>query len=123
MKSDNFIKKIDDICAERGITRNKLASMAGISSGTLSLIASGARKPGADLCLSLANALKIPPETVLRWAGFLPDESEVSGQGEMAYIYANLPPEKQEQLREYARFLIEKEEKKTGATPAPRAIG
>lgn len=122
MKSDNFIRKIDEICAERGITRNKLAAMAGISSGALSLIASGSRKPGADLCLALANALKIPPETVLRWAGFLPEDMEVSGQGEMAYIYANLPPDKQEQLREYARFLIEQEEKKASVSPAPRAI-
>ena len=49
-----------------------LARAASVEPGTISRIISGTRKPGPDVCLSIARAFREPPEKIFRLAGLLP---------------------------------------------------
>ncbi len=61
MKSEEAItKRIYDLCRERGIAPNKLASMAGLPSATLRRIFYGRSKnPGTRTLLDICQALEI----------------------------------------------------------------
>lgn len=60
----------------RGWRSVDLATEAKLTKGTVSNILNGNRNPGWDACLSIANALQIPPEDVFKRAGLLPGRRE-----------------------------------------------
>ncbi len=62
----------------RGWTKAELARRAKINQSGLSMLFSGARGPGVDICQSLARALHFPPEEVFRHAGLLPPKIDKS---------------------------------------------
>ena len=101
-----------------GWSMNKLASKAGLSSGTLSNIMSGNRQPGPDFCRSIARALQIPEEEVFRRAGLLSPEQAKDPLLERAnHLLELLPPDDQERVLAiiqtfYERQLIAADKKK-----------
>ena len=103
-----FLEHIDREIEKRGWSRHGLATRAGLSNSYFSMLSKG-RTVGIDACQKIALALRVPETEVMSWAGIIKDEAP--GQDEMAYIYAHLPPERQEQLREYARFLLDQQER------------
>ena len=122
---NNIADWIENAQAARGWTQAELARRAGISQGAISRVISGSRNAGVDFCRAIAKAFSVPEQEVLQVAGLLDKVSpETTGQDEMAYIYANLPAERQAQLREYARFLLDQDEKRdrqaTRPSPATR---
>jgi len=50
-----------------------LARKSGLSRTAISDVISGRRRPGVELCSALAIALGLPPETLFRESGLLPD--------------------------------------------------
>lgn len=50
-----------------------LARTSGVDPGYLSSILNGKKNPSPDACVSIAKALRIPPEFVFRKAGLLPE--------------------------------------------------
>jgi transcriptional regulator with XRE-family HTH domain len=114
----DFLEHIDREIQQRGWTRNGLATRAGLSNSYFSMLLKG-RTVGLDACKKIALALRVPETEVMAWAGLLQDE--VPGQDEMAYIYAHLPPERQEELRNYARYLLDQQDKRDApaARPSP----
>jgi transcriptional regulator with XRE-family HTH domain len=67
----NFSKWLEKVLEMQGWTRADLARRAHISPSSLSMIVSGQRNPGEELCSSIARALNIPPEIVFEEAGLL----------------------------------------------------
>jgi len=66
--------------------------------------------PSADFCIKIAFALDTPPETVLKLAGILPPGPPASPTDSatlqtLVELARTLPPEQQEQLLAYCRFL------------------
>jgi len=54
----------------------ELARRANLSGATISLVVNEQKNPGLEFCLGVAQALDVPPENVLRYAGLLPAEPE-----------------------------------------------
>jgi transcriptional regulator with XRE-family HTH domain len=71
-----FITAIEDELKERGWSQSELAKRSDINPSTLSLILSGDRNPGPDICLGVARAFDLPPEDVFRTAGLLPPKTK-----------------------------------------------
>lgn len=75
------------------------------------MIASEQRKPGVDICESIARALDYPPETVYRLAGLLPpippDQERVENWREILRL---LTPEEEAELREIGLLKISRRE-------------
>lgn len=70
-----FPEWLENELGKKSWTRADLAREAGISQSTLSLIYSGNRQPGKEVCSAVAQALRLPPETVFVAAGMLPAKS------------------------------------------------
>jgi transcriptional regulator with XRE-family HTH domain len=64
----------------RGMSQQRLAAVAGLSDGYISLIETGRRgaRPSRDTVLALAQALRVPPAELLRAAGRLQAGDELT---------------------------------------------
>ena len=69
---DDFGDWLTSEMNKRGFSQAELARRSNVSQSAISLVLSGQRKPGEDLCRAIAHTLGYPPETVFRAAGILP---------------------------------------------------
>lgn len=83
--------------ALRGWSCRELARRAGFSHSALNRVANGQIPPSSQLCLALAPALDLPPETVLRQAGYLPAAS-AENEALLVELFRQLTPEMQAYL-------------------------
>jgi transcriptional regulator with XRE-family HTH domain len=90
---------------ERQITQSKLAELAHLDRSVINKIESNlTTEPSAETLKAIAHALKIPPESIFRAAGYLPENTELStDQERLLYLFNNLTPEQQR----YALKLLE----------------
>ena len=64
--SDAIIKRLDDLCKQRNITLNKLATLSGIKQSTLNNIMKGnTRNPNIRTLLRIATGLEITVSELL----------------------------------------------------------
>lgn len=68
----SFAKWLIGELARRKWRQTDLAQRAGLTNATVSRVLNGSRRAGPEVCLSLADALDLPPEHVFRMAGLLP---------------------------------------------------
>jgi len=106
MTSINFSDWLRVEVENRGWSFRELGRRAGLSSGAVSQVITGANFPGPEFCNGVARALGVPPERVFREAGLLP-----------AVIIGTDNDEKKKELDEYWRYLTG-EERDTLATIA-----
>lgn len=96
-----------------------LAKKARMSTGALSNIMNGNRKPGPEICRAIAQALDQPPEHVFRLAGLLPPlPSSNNGPilNEIIEIVKRLTDEEKEDVLDYAKLRYEKRGRKKPPT-------
>jgi transcriptional regulator with XRE-family HTH domain len=117
---------------ERGWSQADLARAARISPQVVSDYEGYKRKYFDETILQkIAKGFKIPVETVYRAAGFLPPATEVDEiVAEINHLLEGLPPDVQEEAREYIRMksrMVEEREAKARQTdtrkPKPRQAG
>ncbi|MGD8243983.1 MAG: helix-turn-helix transcriptional regulator [Anaerolineae bacterium] len=89
----------------------ELARRTSVSESTISRIVSGKRSPSSRLCRRIAQALHLPPETIFREAGLLPDSGEQApGVREALYLFKELPEDEQRRILLIMRTLLEEQE-------------
>ena len=82
----------------------------GVSQSYISDVLTDKNSPSVDLCLKIADVLEEAPENVFRLAGLLPDPQEESSLVvEILGLCRQLEKDEQKQLRDYARFLLNKQ--------------
>lgn len=106
--SAEFARWLQDQINDRNWIPADLAKRAGMQGGSLSHILNGTRKVGPDSAIILARALSLPPETVFRKAGLLPEEriTEDLPLKEIIEIAKDLSPEDRRTLLRIARSLM-----------------
>jgi transcriptional regulator with XRE-family HTH domain len=113
-----FVEWLDEELNRRNWTRSELSRKAGVSTAALSLIYSGKRQPGHDLCINLSRALDIPQIIVLEKAGLLSTPEE---QSEIItttlYNLGFLPVEDQEEILEIIKLKRAINERRSKYTP------
>lgn len=119
---NNFVDWIEVELGKREWTRAELARRAGVNQSSLSLIYSGERKPGPDICEAIAKAFRIPPEIVFRKAGLLPEKTDTDETSqEIVHIAHLLTEENRDDLLAYARFRLQAQEGRgDGSSPPNR---
>jgi transcriptional regulator with XRE-family HTH domain len=68
---NDFVDWLNEELNERGWGQNELARRAGVSGGSISHIVNRRKNPGFDVCVGIAEAFSMPPEAVLRRAGWM----------------------------------------------------
>ena len=117
----NFADWLLDQMHERRLSQSELARMARVSQSTISLVLSGERNPGPDLCLGIAKALNIPPEIVFQEAGIFPSSPEqTQHRKEADHLFSQLSDRQQEDVLTMMRALVE--ERRRGSLPNPSTV-
>jgi transcriptional regulator with XRE-family HTH domain len=103
--SDWLLKEL----AIRKLNQSQLATVAGLGSGTISNIMNGNRKVGQNTLIKIAEALKLPPETVFEAAHiykptYTKDDEKDPTLMEWIKIYKDASPDQREIMIENARF-------------------
>lgn len=86
-------------------SQSDLARQSGLSTGQISRLISGSRKPGRDTCIQIAKGLKLPPENIFRAAGLLPSQPPTDDIIEqILYELGGVPITDKEDILEYIRL-------------------
>jgi transcriptional regulator with XRE-family HTH domain len=108
-----FSEWLQSEMSKRNLSQADLAREAGVTRAAINGVLTGARGPGNELCVAIANAFRVPPETVFRAAGLLPPAPAYTEyQQQLVHLLDLLPEEKKQIAVDYIRFLVEMEEKK-----------
>jgi transcriptional regulator with XRE-family HTH domain len=105
MSRTEFSDWLAYLLAERDIKPVELARMSNIDPGVVSRILNGERTPKPKTLEAIANALKLPLDTIYRAAGLLPPESPESELiNQIIYITEQLPEEEQQDILEFVKL-------------------
>ncbi len=106
---------------KRGWRQSDLARAARLNRQVISSYINRRReKPDEDILIAIAKAFGYPPETVFRAAGLLPPVPPMDGLKErILHLFDQLPPEQQEQLADFADFLVQQNETSRSTRPKP----
>ena len=108
------------------MSQQSLAQKSGITPAQVSRVISGQRGLGEKSLIAIARALKLPPETVFRAAGILPQQTEENELIQrITHLTKELPKQEQEGVFEFVKMrhrLVEEhgknESKRTRNKPA-----
>lgn len=93
-------------------SQNDLARKAKLTSGSISNYING-RRPDTDACRSIARALNVSEEMVLRLAGHLPKEKDYDPErDEWNALYEQMSEEDRKDFLDFARVKAKKSNKK-----------
>jgi len=107
---DTFGEWLKATLEDKGWTQGELGRRSGVSRGAISNIISKRRLPSPESCVNFAKAFNIPPETVLRMAGYLPEIDADSATTRKILEYARrLPEEDRKQILEFMKFKMKEE--------------
>jgi transcriptional regulator with XRE-family HTH domain len=102
-----FAQWLESQIEERGWNKAELARRAALSDSTVSMVMGGQRNPGFEFCVSVAGALELPPENVLRRAGLLPAiPPAAEGEREVVTLFRRLSGELREAALAVLRNLV-----------------
>jgi transcriptional regulator with XRE-family HTH domain len=108
MGSTEFTEWVNEEVEKRSWSFRELGRRAGLSSGAISKVMTGAALPGWELCKRIAIALDVPPEYVFSLAGLLaPKPEETASLRNLLHVAAQLPEDDLERLVGVARTFQE----------------
>lgn len=117
IKRGNFIVEFGEwlrnVLEEKGWTQGELSRRANVSRGAISNIISKRRLPSPESCVNIAQAFNMPPETVLRMAGYLPDiEADSATTRKILEFARRLEESSRKEILDFMRFKMDQEAKK-----------
>lgn len=96
----------------RNLSQKELAEKSGITPAQISRIISGSRGAGDDAIVAIARALRIPPETVFRAAGILPNRGTDPWLDEMSHKLSQLDDSRKNIAAKLLDALLDEQERK-----------
>lgn len=110
----NFSNWLLEILNERNWSQSDLARASGLTRAAISYyLGPKSKKPDEDALKKIAHALKIPPETVFRAAGLLPEKPPKDELiDKIIYELDQLPEEERDEIYQYIQLRREINEKK-----------
>jgi len=122
VENNSFASWLNKELDEQSWTQSELARRAGLSRGTLSNITSGSKGIGEETCRAIARAFNIPPETVFRAAGILPNHPGTDEDfEELKHLFSQMTDEEQLEFLAIGRVKIELRNKRGEKRETPQA--
>jgi len=109
----DFVTWVMEELEERGWSYSELARRAGVSASTISMVISGKRSPGWELCAGIAQAFNLSPLRVFALAGLmvpLPGLDKDATVEQVVQIMRALSPEQREEILALARWRYDQKE-------------
>ena len=118
MGNVDFAEWLIEQTESRGWSYRELGRRAGLSSGAVSKVVTGAALPGSDFCLGVARAFNMSPVDVFRRAGILPpapkDDPHLLN---LLHLAARLPDDDLVRLLAIARTFYDEAEREGRLEP------
>jgi transcriptional regulator with XRE-family HTH domain len=117
----DFVSWVQNELKNRNMSQAELARKSGLTRSAINKLVNRQQlAPGNDMCLGIANAFNIPPETVFRKAGILPPKPIGSSfMDKLMHLASQLPEEEIEDLTDSAEAKLERlARKKKKSKPA-----
>ncbi len=106
----NFTDWLTNQLKLKNMTPAELARASGKAPAVISRVLNGDRKPEPKTLIAIARALNLPPETVFRAAGLLPQvPPDTEYVEEILHFLHQLSPQEQEEILELLRFKAERQ--------------
>jgi transcriptional regulator with XRE-family HTH domain len=122
VENNHFTSWLNSELDKQGWTQSELARRAGLSRGTLSNITSGSKGVGEETCRAIARAFNIPPETVFRAAGILPNHPGTDEDfEELKHLFNQMTDEEQLEFLAMGRLKIDLRAKRGESHETPQA--
>lgn len=103
---------------KRGWSQSDLSRYSGLHRAIISKIETNVSTPSIETFISLAQAFKISPITIIRKAGLLPDENENTNFEDWRHLLTQLTPDEEEEMRQIIELKIERRQKANKSTRA-----
>jgi transcriptional regulator with XRE-family HTH domain len=117
----NFSEWLSTELKNREWSNADLARYAKISRGSITNLLTGTRSPGPDILDAIAKAFRLPTEDVYRVAGLLPVKPNADETvSEITHIYHELDEDNRQELLDYARLRLNKQEREHSGKQHPR---
>lgn len=103
---------------ERDLSQSDLSRKSGISQSQISLVLSGARKPGIEFCNAISKVFKLPLEDIYRHADLMPasiKDDEDQSTKEIVHLLNQMDKDSVQQVKDFVKFLANKHEKNNSA--------
>lgn len=105
----------------RNMTQRELAVRSGITPAQISRVISGTRGVGEESLLAISRALRLPPETVFRAAGFLPPKSTHNEKlDEALHILSMLEGDDLEEVIQIAKLKLDRKKPPSSKQKTPQ---
>lgn len=105
----DFIDWLNEELSKRDWSMRELARRANVSPSTINHVMAGRRNPGTVLCNGLAQAFNMSPESVLKKAGLIPNNSHNNTERmtirEIWSILRQMDDNQLNEVRNYARYV------------------
>jgi transcriptional regulator with XRE-family HTH domain len=120
--NNNIMEVIQKWVDEANISQAELARRTNKTTGAISLIFSGQRKPSVELLVAIAKACGRPPSEALSLAGLLPPKSPKDEFIEkIIHELDQLPEDEREEIYQYIQLRRQIVEKKGAYSANPQA--
>lgn len=106
-----FIDWLTDMMNKKGWSQADLARKTGLNSSTVSMVMTGTRKPGSEVCRALAKAFDLPEIYVFSMAGLLTPIEYDEVSEEFRVVLHELSREGRTDLMQVARMILKWEQK------------
>ena len=108
-----FTNWLQEEMSIRGMSQADLARKTGLTTAGVSLMFTNKKAPRPETLRAIARAFDFPPEFVFRMAGLLPAESPTDE--ELVYLYDQLTPDEQSEIKAIIRIKLTKNQGETNA--------
>ena len=106
-----FIDWLTDMMNDHNMNQGEIARKGGITSSAISLVLTGARRPGVEVCRAIAKALDLPEIYVFSQAGLLTPVEYDEVSEEFRIILHELSAAGKRDLMQIAHMILKWEEK------------
>ena len=112
-----FIDWLTDMMNEHKMNQGDIARKGGITSSAISLVLTGARRPGPEVCRGIAKAFDLPEIYVFSMAGLLTPIEYDEVSEEFRIILHELSADGKRDLMQIAHMILKWEEKARDVRP------
>ena len=115
MEKETFSRWLASEMSVRGLNQSELARAVQVNQAAISRLVSGKAHPSPDTLNALAQAFEMPPITVFRAAGYLPEDPGITDEVEqLLHEIGKLDEDDQEEVLHFIRMKNNLRKKRQG---------
>jgi len=110
-------KAIKNLRESAGLSQYRVSIITGISQQHISRIENGINSPGIEVLFSIAMALSVTVDDIMREAGFVPGEMTGTDAGQIYQTYIQLDEDERRRVSDFIRWRLSEQRARYKSNP------